>query len=321
MDRNFRKLALEQLQKLAGPLTDAVEKAFPSSGGEKKYSQLKVSLSGPPGCSSVFWPGPQVIQPDGSVNFIIWFRGGNTKALAQANSNAILITADIMSVNIPKDPAASAAFKAKWGLPPDATGMGGMAAGLVYGNAAFVNNAVSSVMNQLKQQLNRNDLKVGKVAFVGWSGGYDPIRRILKDKNNLATPIKNNLDSVVLLDGMHSSKTNGNVNPNDMKEWVEWAKEAMKDPSKKFYIAHSAIPTDYGSTTETSNYLLQTLGLQRNKANENIGGVNIASKAGQGGLQVFQAFDNSKVPLDSLKKQHVDVLNMGGDILKNIFNS
>lgn len=102
----------------------------------------------------------------------------------------------------------------------------------------------------------------GRVALSGWSAGYAAIRAMLRDVGS--DPI----DAVLLSDGIHATLVSGpqgprGVAPEDVAPFVEFGKRALED-EKLFSITHSSIHTpDYASTTETTDYLLGALRLER----------------------------------------------------------
>lgn len=174
------------------------------------------------------------ILPNGAVNFIFQIRGisqGDIKTVGQAGINAIVITAE-------------------------AGGMGSSENLKAFGSAQFVNNAVAKIINYLKTKFPGSNPKVGNVALSSWSGGYGAVGKILSEKSQLAFPIT----AVTVFDGIHEK------DPKTLKPWIDYAKEAEKDPSKKFVIVHTNIvPPGYASTTDSSNSILNNVGLKRNK--------------------------------------------------------
>ena len=106
----------------------------------------------------------------------------------------------------------------------------------------------------------RLGIKQATARFVGlsaWSAGYGAIGRIL------AQPLgKSRVDSVILLDGLHSGydKTGGTLNAQQLGPFAEFAQLAAG--RKRFmFVSHSSIiPPGYASTTETSAYLVASIG-------------------------------------------------------------
>jgi hypothetical protein len=100
------------------------------------------------------------------------------------------------------------------------------------------------------------------ITLIGFSAGYGAIRAILRDAENLAR-----VDNVLLLDGIHASYSPEGVLPvikaDDVDSFIAFARLAVAG-KKSFVITHSAIvPGTYASTTECSNLIIETLGLNR----------------------------------------------------------
>jgi hypothetical protein len=102
------------------------------------------------------------------------------------------------------------------------------------------------------------------VTLVGFSAGYGAVRAILRDSSHFAQ-----VDAVHLLDGLHTSyipdgvplAKGGTLDEQPLEPFVRFAREAISG-HKRFLITHSEIfPGTFASTTETTDYLVQTLGL------------------------------------------------------------
>jgi hypothetical protein len=101
--------------------------------------------------------------------------------------------------------------------------------------------------------------KLGRVALSAWSAGYGAVLRILKN-DGLAAKI----DAVILLDGLHVGHLeDGNLNWISIEPFKAYAERAARDETL-FVITHSNIqPVDYLGVKETSDHLLQHLGITR----------------------------------------------------------
>jgi hypothetical protein len=108
-------------------------------------------------------------------------------------------------------------------------------------------------------------IKISKIYLSSFSAGYGAIRAILK--NHLLT-----VDGIILLDGLHTDyiparrvlSRGGKLNEEKLRDFLHFARLAM-DGKKKLLIAHSEIfPGTYSSTTETADYLLNSLDIPRN---------------------------------------------------------
>jgi pimeloyl-ACP methyl ester carboxylesterase len=108
--------------------------------------------------------------------------------------------------------------------------------------------------------------KFDRVILVGFSAGHGAIRAILRDARHFAA-----VNAVVLLDGLHTSyvpegtviEKGGTLDETKLAELLRFARAAMTG-EKRFLITHSEIfPGTFASTTETTDYLVRTLGLRR----------------------------------------------------------
>ena len=107
---------------------------------------------------------------------------------------------------------------------------------------------------------------VGRITLVGFSAGHGAVRAILRDPRNFAR-----VDAVLLLDGMHTSyvpegtviEKGGALDTTNLVAFAAFARAAMRG-EKRFVVTHSEIfPGTFASTTETADWLLQSLGLHR----------------------------------------------------------
>lgn len=169
----------------------------------------------------------------------------------------------------------------------DAPGLGGGAGGRALGSSRFINGAVNTVLNHLRKQ--NPNTKLGKLGLSGFSGGYGPIAEAL-NKQNLPNLVKVP-DAVVVADGIHHG-------PAGMAPWLDYARLAAQDPSKKFVALHTEIdPVKYPSSTETADYILQQIGLTRQNIDPKyFQGWNVQPKNGavKGGLTILQIPGNGK---------------------------
>jgi len=105
-----------------------------------------------------------------------------------------------------------------------------------------------------------------RVTLVGFSAGHGAIRAILRDARHF-----DGVDAVLLLDGLHTGYVpdgtvvakGGTLDTTNLEVFVRYAQAAMRG-EKRFMITHSEIfPGTFASTTETSDYLVEKLGLKR----------------------------------------------------------
>ncbi len=103
-----------------------------------------------------------------------------------------------------------------------------------------------------------------RVTLSCFSAGYGAVREILKTEDGFTR-----VDAIVAADSIYAgidelaTKTGDRqVDARDMAAFLAFAEQAA-DGRKVFVISHSSQPTPYASTTETADYLLGRLGLER----------------------------------------------------------
>ncbi len=107
-----------------------------------------------------------------------------------------------------------------------------------------------------------------RIVLSGFSAGYGSVKAILDDPDNYSR-----VDAVLLLDGIHASyvpegrvlSQGGSIREEDLRTFTALARDAARPESrKKFLLTHSEIfPGTFVSTTEATDYLLQTLQVRR----------------------------------------------------------
>jgi hypothetical protein len=106
---------------------------------------------------------------------------------------------------------------------------------------------------------------VRRVALSAWSAGYGSVFRILEKPDTAAR-----VDAVLLADGLHAGFEYGRRNERrpaavQMSPFIAFADEAVAG-KKLFALTHSSIGTPYASTTETANFLLSEVNVERQAA-------------------------------------------------------
>ncbi len=104
------------------------------------------------------------------------------------------------------------------------------------------------------------------VTLSAFSAGYGAIRALLRQPGHFERA-----DAVLLLDGLHTGyepprvvlDQGGRLEAAKLEPFVRFARAAVAG-EKRFLVTHSEIfPGTFASTTETADYLLEQLGLQR----------------------------------------------------------
>ncbi|MCA9125935.1 MAG: hypothetical protein KDB22_02575 [Planctomycetales bacterium] len=100
-----------------------------------------------------------------------------------------------------------------------------------------------------------------QISVSSFSAGYGAVREILKTSEYFER-----IDSIVAADsiyaGLQSEDQERQVNELQMRDFLRFAKLATAG-KRSFLVSHSAQPTPYASTTETANYLLNALKIER----------------------------------------------------------
>jgi hypothetical protein len=117
----------------------------------------------------------------------------------------------------------------------------------------------------LREAQQKAGLQFAPVTLGGWSAGCGAIREILKSPAAYAQ-----VDRVLAIDGIHTDYLGGKPGPlesqlgtENLDGWLRLARDAIAG-KKHLMVTHSEIfPGTFASTTETADYLLAQLGLQR----------------------------------------------------------
>jgi hypothetical protein len=200
----------------------------------------------------------------------------------------------------------------------EAGGMGSSENTAAFGNANWVKQQLGTIHSVLTKHFG-DDISLGKLGFGSFSGGYDALGNILRDKE-----LSNKIDSVVVLDGIHYGQR-GKPNPVGMQPWVEYAEKAKNDPSKKFVFVYTAVdPGKYASTSDSANYIMNQLNVNKKSTPEdykNFGGVKPATIGSSGGFHAIQLYDRKTDKLGygytpkEMKQQHINAAKAMPDVL------
>jgi hypothetical protein len=114
---------------------------------------------------------------------------------------------------------------------------------------------VESIERAMAKRHGREAARARHVGLSAWSAGYGAIQEILGTGYG-----KQRVDSVVLLDGLHTGYVGKRINGQPLDAIVAYAKRAAQGERLMFVSHSSIIPPGYASTTETANYLIWRLG-------------------------------------------------------------
>lgn len=282
MDRNFRKLAFEKLAAGMGPLTAVVEGAL---NPEKKIEPTKFSTLGQSGVGTTILATDQPITKDKNGNCVVHitinFRGlvPHSKAVQNLGlKKGVLVTAEA----VPQGDMGQKAQDRKKNL--------GSSLLVEQFPASRIKRIVDDVMSKINKK--DHDCKTIKplLHLSGFSGGGSivagAVDKFVKNPEIFGARVA----SASINDGLH-------VQDKYLDGFEAFARMAMQHPEKyRLQLLHTAIKTrGYPSTTETANYMLNRLGLNRKKyrGKYNQFGFAPESIAEKGGVRVLTAYNKS----------------------------
>lgn len=129
-------------------------------------------------------------------------------------------------------------------------------------NPSIYTELLNAITDTVSIKTNRK-VSFKKVYFTSFSAGYGAVREIIKTHSS-------KVNGILLLDGLHTDyipdgkvlAEGGKLNTDKLQDFLKYAKSAVNKRTK-FMISHSAIfPGTYASTTETADWLINTLGLK-----------------------------------------------------------
>jgi hypothetical protein len=112
---------------------------------------------------------------------------------------------------------------------------------------------VAGVERVLSKRLAR-PAHVRHLAMSAWSAGFVGIEAAL------CQPTGRDIDSVILIDGLHAPRNNDLAFKAQMKPFLDFAQQSTRG-EHSFFVSHSSIdPPNFASTTECAHYLIASLG-------------------------------------------------------------
>lgn len=129
---------------------------------------------------------------------------------------------------------------------------------LAFSDTNFLQSILKETIGVIEKEYQINiDFSKINLVLTSFSAGYGGIREILKSQSYF-----NLISAIILLDGLHTDYVvDGQrtfVNPEQMKDFLRFARAAVKF-KKQFIITNSEIiPDGYSSTTETAQYLIDS---------------------------------------------------------------
>jgi murein DD-endopeptidase MepM/ murein hydrolase activator NlpD len=151
------------------------------------------------------------------------------------------------------------------------------------GTQAF-KRLVASVEEAVAAKAGRKKAYARKIGVSGWSAGYGAVGQIINSEFG-----RQKIDSVVLLDGLHSGYQGASLNEAQLKPFINFARRASRRQRFMFVSHSSIIPPGYASTTETSNFLIFKVGGRPHKTRARQGdpmGLDLISRYTKGNFHV-----------------------------------
>ena len=152
---------------------------------------------------------------------------------------------------------------------------------------------VASVEKAVAKHIGKDKAHARNIGLSAWSAGYGALLRILDQPYG-----KRVVDTVVVLDGMHSSYRNGRAQVSQLAPFIAFAERAKRG-EKHMFISHSSIiPPGYASSTETANLLVHEIDGRPSRARPRAGdpmGLELISTYSAGNLHVRGFAGNDKM--------------------------
>jgi hypothetical protein len=145
-------------------------------------------------------------------------------------------------------------------------GSGSGAYDRAFANPAAFDTLLAQITHDVASATQRERAHAKSITLVGFSAGHGAVRAILREPRLFVQ-----INAVLLLDGMHTSyipegqglALKGTLDTTNLIAFRDFAQAAMRG-EKRFLVTHSEIfPGTFASTTETADWMLQSLGLRR----------------------------------------------------------
>lgn len=157
-------------------------------------------------------------------------------------------------------------------------------------DSAHWNSLIKRVRDEVLTRTNSH-VRINRVAVSAFSAGYGGVRALLSDDRTAA-----NIDEVILLDGLHASyipertvlSEGGALDSAKLLPFLRYARRAAEG-EVRMLITHSEIfPGTFASTTETTDWLIKSLGLMRRPVLQwGPGGMQQITDVRKGGLEIL----------------------------------
>lgn len=192
---------------------------------------------GPLGGGVFSLPNDLRVAPDGTVDLLIHFHGNTDMVLESVEAAKVGAATVVVNLGVGSGP-----YEDRFDNPVSFT----------------------DLLTRIEGAIEKRGVehpKLGRIALSSWSAGYGAILRILK---NPALAAK--IDSVILLDGLHVGyREDGSLNWQSIEPFEAFADRAVRAETM-FVVTHSNIqPVDYLGVKETTDHILERLGMIRSE--------------------------------------------------------
>jgi len=114
--------------------------------------------------------------------------------------------------------------------------------------------AIVAAVERVMSKRSARPAHVRHLAMSAWSAGFVGIEAAL------CQPAGKDIDSVILIDGLHAPRNDALAFKAQLKPFVDFAQLSARG-EHSFFVSHSSIdPPNFASTTECAHYLIATLG-------------------------------------------------------------
>ncbi len=218
------------------------------------------------GCSYLA-PKSSFVKKDGSVDVVFHFHAGqmSERQMRESGMNAVFVSCG-------------------WGM-----GSGPYADAFV--DQGRFGRMLDGLLADLGKSVQRRDLKIGHLALASWSAGFASVGKILGVQRYYDM-----VDSVVLLDSLHSQYKGGKKAPQQgiekvdtkmIASFVKFARDAAAGKKAMVMTHSSIIPPDYASSAEATGALLAEIGVAQTPHEETTSrGMTMYYRADSGNLHV-----------------------------------
>jgi hypothetical protein len=176
-----------------------------------------------------------------------------------------------------------------------------------FNSATTFKALVESVEQAMAKKHHLKRARARNIGLSAWSAGYGAVQEILASSYG-----KQNVDAVILLDGLHTGYVGNDLNGRQLQSFVDFAKRAAAGDRFMFVSHSSIIPPGYASTTETANFLISELGGRPSRAKARPSdpmGLDLVSRFSKGNFHVRGFAGNDKL-------DHCAQIGLYRDVLK-----